>query len=179
MDTLSFTQHGQQQTNFEEPVGELLKFARKERRLVGRLLAYWHHLCEGRDFPALVDIDPAQIGDDWRWSFILDTAAYREIPNFSYIGPDIAKYSGIYLSGQDSFTSTILDLATHRLSRVFAEGCPLLIEDDVVRFDGKRLMFRAVLLPLSDDGKTINFVMGAANAKLEDGPTLASIIQRS
>lgn len=174
MDTLSFTQPEAGEGKFEAPVQKLMKFASEERRLVGRLLAYWHHLCEGRSYPALVDVDPAQIGDDWRWSFILDTKSYSDIPNFSYIGPDIAKYSGIYLSGADSFTTTLLDLATHRLARVYSEGCPLLIEDDVVRFDGKRLMFRAVLLPLSDDGETINFVLGAANGKLEDGPVAAN-----
>ncbi len=174
MDTLSFNQPGGKHNTFEPPVDQLLKFASEERRLVGRMLAYWHHLCEGRSFPALVDVDPVQIGNDWRWSFILDTKSYNDIPNFSYIGPDIAKYSGVYLSGKDAFTTTLLDLATHRLARVYSEGCPLLIEDDVVRFDGKRLLFRAVLLPLSDDGETINFVLGAANGKLDDTPYAAN-----
>lgn len=154
--------------SFDAPVDRLLKFKREERRLVGRMLAYWHHLCEGRTFPALVDVRPHEIGDDWRWSFVLDTTSYNDIPNFRYIGPEVAKYSGIYLSGNDSFTSTLLDLATHRLARVFSEGCPLLIEDDVTRYDGKRLLFRAVLLPLSDDGEKINFVLGAANGKLDE-----------
>jgi len=152
----------------DEPVKQLLTFHAAERRLVGRLLAYWHDLCDGRSFPCLKDLDAERIGDDWRWSFILQTDDHREFPNFRYLGPDLAKYSGIFLAGQDDFTTTLLDVATHKLDRVFREGCPLLMEDVVTRFDGQRLMFRAVLLPLSDDGKNINFVLGAANGRIED-----------
>jgi len=125
-------------------------------------------LCQGRPFPRLRDIHPDDIGDDWRWAFLLDTAEYHDFPNFKYLGPDLAKYSGVFLAGEDNFTTTLLDVATHKLSRVFEQGCPLLMDDVVTRFDGARLMYRAVLLPLSDDGKTINYVLGAANGKLEE-----------
>jgi len=151
----------------EGPVKDLLTFKSAERRLVGRLLTYWHSLCEGRSFPRLQDLDPEYIGDDWRWSFILKTGDHRDFPNFAYLGPEIAKYSGIFLTGQDTFTNTLLDVATHKLERVFREGCPLLMEDIVTCYDGQRLMFRAVLLPLSDDGHSINYVLGAANGRFE------------
>ena len=151
---------------FEAPVRSLLKYDSTERRLVGRMLAYWHILCQGRPFPRLGDIDPLAIGEDWRWAFLLDTDGYRDFPNFRYLGPDLAKYSGIYLAGRDELNTTLLDMATHKLERVFKEGCPLLLEDEVTRFDGAQLMFRAVLLPLSDDGEQINYVLGAANGKV-------------
>ncbi len=151
-----------------EPVEELLSYETDERRLVGRLLAYWHSMCDGRAFPSLKDIDADAVGKDWRWAFIIEAGDYRAFPNFRYLGPELAKYSGVFLEGRDSFTSTLLDVATHKLDCVYREGCPLLMEDVVTRFDGQRLMFRAVLLPLSDDGETIDFVLGAANGKLED-----------
>jgi hypothetical protein len=153
---------------FDEPVRRLMNYDAAERRLVGRLLSYWHDLCDGRTYPSLKDIDPERVGSDWRWSFILETGDHREFPNFLYLGPDLAKYSGIFLAGQDDFTTTLLDVATHKLDRVFREGCPLLMEDVVTLFDGQRLMYRAVLLPLSDDGDNINFVLGAANGRMED-----------
>jgi len=153
---------------FDPSVQRLLNHDAAERRLVGRLLSYWHKLCDGRPYPCLKDLDPEQIGTDWRWSFILATGSYRDFPNFVYLGPDIAKYSGIFLAGQDNFTSTLLDVATHKLDRVFREGCPLLMEDVVTLYDGRRLMYRTVLLPLSDDGETINYVLGAANGRFED-----------
>jgi len=150
------------------PVRDLLEFEAAERRLVGRLLAYWHKLCDGRSFPSLRDIDPETVGSDWRWSFLLETSDHREFPNFVYLGPDLARYSGVFLAGQDTFTNTLLDVATHKVDRVYRDGCPLLMEDVVTRFDGQRLMFRAVLLPLSDDGSSINYVLGAANGRMED-----------
>jgi len=150
------------------PIERLMKHGASERRLVGRLLTYWHDLCEGRAYPRLGDVDPHKVGTDWRWSFILETGNHREFPNFVYLGPDLAKYSGVFLAGQDDFTLTLLDVATHKLDRVFREGCPLLMEDVVTLFDGQRLMYRAVLLPLSDDGEHINYVLGAANGRVDD-----------
>ncbi len=157
-----------ERARFEAPIERLLACQATERRLVGRMLAYWHLLCQGRSYPRLKDLDVEAIGDDWRWAFILDTESHRDFPNFRYLGPALAKYSGIFLAGEDAFTSTLLDVATHKLDCVFRDGSPLLLEDVVTRFDGRRLMFRAVLLPLSDDGKHINFVLGAANGRLED-----------
>ena len=42
------------------------------------------------------------------------------------------------------------------------------IEEEITRFDGRTLLFRATLLPLSGDGKRIDYVLGAANGKLVD-----------
>jgi hypothetical protein len=139
-----------------------------ERRMVGRLLAYWHERKGERRFPRLTDIEPDTVGNDWRWAYILDTAGGHPFPNFVYLGPSLCRYAGVFLGGKREWATTLLDKATSQLDRVLAEGHPRVLDDEVRRYDGARLMFRAVLLPLSDDGITINYVLGAANGKLVD-----------
>ncbi|MEQ8369098.1 MAG: PAS domain-containing protein [Alphaproteobacteria bacterium] len=140
----------------------------QERRLTYRLMTYWQTRAGQRDWPALNDIEPAAIADLWPHCFVIRRFGNNSFPYFHYLGSALRTYSGIYLSGRFDWTQTLLDKAVRDFRRVFDEGAPLLHEDSLTRFDGGRLLFRSVLLPLSDDGRSVDFVLGAAN-----GMTLA------
>jgi hypothetical protein len=137
-----------------------------ERRLTYRLLNYWDELRGGRPFPRLADIDSSAIPDIWPWCFVLDTHLDYPSPYFQYLGEDLAKYSGIYLSGKDDWRMTLLDKAASHLGRTLSVREPILIEDELTRFDGRELVFRSIMLPLSDDGESISHVLGAANGRV-------------
>ena len=137
-----------------------------ERRLTYRLLNYWDSLCDGRPFPALSDMDGSTIPDIWPWCFVVDTRRNYSTPYFQYLGKDLAKYSGIYLSGKDDWRMTLLDKAASHLDQTLTAREPIIIEDELVRYDGKQLLFRSIMLPLSDDGEKIDHVLGAANGRL-------------
>lgn len=138
-----------------------------ERRLTYRLLNYWDSLRGNRIYPGLDDIDGAMIPDLWPWCFVLDTRRDYPSPYFEYLGEDLAKYSGIYLSGKDDWRVTLLDKAAEHLDRTLAAREPILIEDELRRYDGRELLFRSIMLPLSEDGETISHVLGAANGRLK------------
>jgi hypothetical protein len=140
-----------------------------ERRLTYRVLHYWESLRGERPFPSLADIENGEVPDFWPWCFVLDTQRDYPTPYFQYLGKDLAKYSGIYLSGKDDWRMTLLDKAAMHLDRTLAGREPILIEDELVRFDGRELLFRSIMLPLSDDGETITHVLGAANGRLKQG----------
>lgn len=139
-----------------------------ERRLTWRLLHYWEILRAVRSYPSLADIDGSAIPDVWPWCFVLDTRRDYPSPYFHYLGESLAKYSGIYLSGKDDWRMTLLDKAAAHLDRTLSAREPILIEDELVRYDGRPLIFRSVMLPLSDDGTTITHVLGAANGRLRE-----------
>jgi hypothetical protein len=138
-----------------------------ERRLNRRLLKYWEEQRRGRDFPALKDIDPAGIPDLWPSCFVLDTLSNFSIPYFHYFGPNLSRYSGVFLSGKQDWTATLLDHAVFHYRQALEQRRPLLIENVLTLFDGSKLLFRSVLLPCSDDQKTINYLLGAANGKVK------------
>lgn len=139
-----------------------------DQRLVQRTLAHWQEWCLGDEFPRRADIDEDVFGDDWKDCFILDCQAEHPFPVFERIGSSLAKFSGIFLSGTSDWTETLLDKATSHVSDVFDTRDAVFIEEVLKRFDGERLAFRCILLPLSEDGTTITHILGSANGKLLD-----------
>jgi len=137
-----------------------------ERRLSHRLFLYWLLQCGDRDFAALNDIDPAMLRDDWDWCFVIDVKRSVDFPYFEHLGAHLAKYSGVLLSGQRDWRATVLDKATEKFREVLAARAPLLLEDDLTLFDGRRLLFRSIMLPLSDDQRAVDHILGAANGKV-------------
>jgi hypothetical protein len=139
-----------------------------ERRLTHRLKLYWEDKRCGREFPALADIVPAEIAELWPWCFLLDVGQSRAFPYFRYLGFELSRYSGVFLSGETDWASTLLDKAVANYADVLSHRLPVVIEDEISRFDRRMLLFRATLLPLSTDGNRIDYVLGAANGKLVD-----------
>ena len=137
----------------------------RQRRLVWRLLTYWEQSCGDRDFPGLGDIKPDEIPDMWPHCFVLDVANFRDFPYFHYLGASLARYSGVFLSGQD-WAMTLLRKAVWHYREVLERSAPILIEEELTQYDNRRLLFRSVMLPLSDDQVSINYVLGAANGTI-------------
>lgn len=134
-----------------------------ERRLARRFLQYWQERRGDRKFPSLADIDPEAIGDMSPSCFILDTVGNPEFPYLRYLGSDLLKYSGIFLSAKTELALTLLDKAASNFREAVEMRVPIQIEDELTRFDGSRLLFRSVLLPLSEDQKTVDSLLGVVN----------------
>ncbi len=137
-----------------------------ERRLNQRVYRHWCECRRPDRFPAPAEISAATIGEDWDSCFILDARGDHGYPKFEYLGRRLAKFSGVFLSGRRDWTRTVLDKATEQVAKVLSSGGPVLCDDELTLFDGRRLLFRSVLLPLSVDGAAITHLLGAANGKL-------------
>ena len=150
-------------TRAATPVSE-----KTERRLSLRLRNYWEDLRGGTAYPALGDVKPEDISDIWPWCFVISAQGRFPPYDFHYLGGNFATYSSLYLGGErDSIAdSTLMDKALERLPEVFEHGAPVYVEEEIPRFDRRRLLMRASLFPLSDDQLHVNFVIGAANGKL-------------
>ena len=106
---------------------------------------------------------------DWPSCFVIDALAPHPFPTFTYMGAEIAKYSGTFLAGKDDWNQSILDKATAHLSDVTEKRDAVLVEEKLVRFDGAKILLRCVLLPLSEDGGQVSHILGAVNGRLEGG----------
>ncbi len=58
---------------------------------------------------------------------------------------------------------TLLDKAVRKYREALAQRTTVPTEEELILCNGGTLLFRSVLLPLSDDRVTINFLLGAAN----------------
>lgn len=139
------------------------QFPPTERRIVWKLLHYWEERKGDRNFPSLDDIDADVISELWPHCFVLDTLSQGPAPYFLYLGPKLARLAGVFLSGEQQWTKTLLDKAVQNYRDTVTDEKPILSEEHLSIYDGSKIVYRSVLLPLSDDGETINFILGAAS----------------
>jgi hypothetical protein len=135
-----------------------------ERRAVLRVLQHWRAAAGDRPFPARDDIDPEAIVGDWQNCFIVDLCGHRG-PCFRYVGAMVriaAWGDGIGCRVTDCPPGTILAVATSYIKNVLASRQPVTHSGSALHA-GYPVLFRSILLPLSDGGSEITSLLGTAN----------------
>jgi hypothetical protein len=137
-----------------------------ERRLVLRVLNRWQDLCGDRPFPSRGEIDPERFGDDWANCFILALDAGPE-PLFLYAGTAFAGPDWNDAAGKrivECPEHTLLRSAATFFQRVLDRRIPMSVGGPGVNF-GRAILYRSILLPLSENGERIDALLGAANCR--------------
>ncbi len=139
-----------------------------ERRLVVRILDYWRGITPAGSFPAERDIDPGAISDIWPYCAVLDVDGKETDPEFSHIGDRLKEWCGADLTAKPfSATprSTLVEKAFSHFGQVLEKKVPISIGREFADYRGMTVLYRSILLPLADDGKTIVALLGAANCR--------------
>ncbi len=138
----------------------------QERRLVLRILDHWQGLRGARTCPARREIDPAVLGDDRRYCCVLEVGDENEAV-FAYVGTafDAAHAASEVRRVSNCRPGSFLRLATEFFPRVLDKRIPVSIGGEAMS-DGRSILFRAILLPLSNDGTRIDALLGAANCRV-------------
>ena len=139
-----------------------------ERRLVLRLLGHWRSLCGDRGMPALPDLDPAAIPEIWPHSFVVQIDQAGGAHTFQAVGDQIEIASSQTLAGKqvtEADPNALSGIALAYLDEVLKKGVPVSRGGEFTTQTGSRVLYRSVLVPLSDDGTTISGILGAANCR--------------
>ena len=139
-----------------------------ERRLVLRLLSYWRDLCGDRAYPSFADVDPASIPDMWQWAFVIEVVGHEADPVFRHVGDGLVGFAEMPLTGVKLSAAPRDTLVSHAVSyvqAVIAKGVPISRGGEFMREGNIRVLYRSILLPMSDDGTTISGLLGAANCR--------------
>jgi len=139
-----------------------------ERRLVLRVLGYWRPLCDDREFPSLADLDPSVIPDMWPHCFVLDVGASGQEPRFKALGDAIAAThhpSPVGKAVSEISRDCLLGVAVAYVDEMLTRRVPISRGDEFVSAAGTRILYRSILLPMSDDGETVNGILGAVNCR--------------
>jgi hypothetical protein len=149
-----------------------------ERRLVARVLHHWAEVATGRGFPRPMDIDPWMVGNDWTNCVLVAVKSPIEYSRFLVVGDNLLSAPSRALDGAAIACcppSTLVAAMLSNLAHVVSIRRGLLIEG-VAPHRGVATLYRGALLPLSEDGATIDHVLGAANHRLlrSDEPHAAS-----
>ena len=139
----------------------------KERRLVLRLLNYWRDKGDGDKFPALADMDAVEIPDMWPFCFVVGVLGDEEV-RFTYVGDQVA----LDLPGLSPSTAlsvlpeySLVHHATAYVGQVLRRKVPVTKGGEFSAENGATIQFRSILLPLGEDGRTIDYLFGAANCR--------------
>jgi hypothetical protein len=139
-----------------------------ERRLVLRLLQYWRSRGDIDHFPSVTAIDGKAIPDMWPHCSVLDVAGKETDPEISYVGTALGESAGADLSGQRLSKAPADTLIAEGLSyygQVLIKKVPITFGGEFVDRRGIKILYRSIILPLSENGSDIDRLLGAANCR--------------
>ncbi|WP_185206702.1 hypothetical protein [Sphingomonas sp. NBWT7] len=153
----------------EGGVGEpMIAIGTDERRMHVRAYNHWVGLLQGRAYPSIVDLDPAQNTDFGPNSVLLDFTDGVGNPSIRFLGQALRDEcdldSGITRISDVPERSLLSRLTDHYL-QIIANRAPIGFEAEFVGTRGHNTLYRGILMPFSSDGSTIDFVYGVINWK--------------
>jgi hypothetical protein len=152
-----------------------------ERRMHVRAYNYWVSLLKGRAYPSISDVDPYSLEDFGPHSVLLDFTKGSENPGITFIGRALREECDIDGDIEDvsqvPSRSLISRLTDHYL-QIIANRAPIGFEAEFVSQRGHNTMYRGILMPLSSNGETIDFIYGVINWKeVADSNTTANLVR--
>ncbi|UUL82203.1 hypothetical protein NMP03_13585 [Sphingomonas qomolangmaensis] len=139
-----------------------------ERRMHVRAYNHWVSLLDGRAYPSIEDLDPANIADFGPNSVLLDFSMGIEDPAIQYLGRALRDEtlvdSSITHISQVPSRSLLSRLTDHYL-QIIANRAPIGFEAEFVGQRGYNTLYRGILMPFSSDDDTIDFIYGVINWK--------------
>jgi len=146
-----------------------------ERRLSLRILNYWRSIRQADAFPAKGDIDPAAMSDIWGYCVILKIEGNEADPLVDFCGDEIKKLCGEDVTGKTISATPPKSLVANGLNlftRAMAKRVPITYGDEFEGDKGVKVLFRSAILPLSEDGTTIDHFLCATNCRFDESDVI-------
>jgi len=151
-----------------------------ERRMHVRAYNYWVALLDGRDFPSIEDLEPADVTDFAANSVLLDFTCGRDNPAIPYIGGAIREECGLSDDTRtisDVPSRSLLSRLTDHYLQIIANRSPIGFEAEYANQREETICYRGILMPFSSDGETIDFIYGVINWKCVEVDLAAEPVQ--
>jgi hypothetical protein len=139
-----------------------------ERRMHVRAYNYWVSLLDGRDFPSIEDLEPAEVDDFAANSVLLDFTCGHDNPALPYVGAVIreeCELSDDTRTIADVPSRSLLSRLTDHYLQIIANRSPVGFEAEFENPRGESICYRGILMPFSSDGDAIDFIYGVINWK--------------
>jgi hypothetical protein len=133
-----------------------------EQRMIGRALGFWDDLRAGRSLPSLADVDAASPPFDVANTYLIEIRAAERDDTVIRAGQEI-----ITALGRDPTGFSVLEVLPSATDKGLSY-CRAAVQvkkpiADVGQFTnvgGRDVRYRSMLLPLSQDQETVDFVFG-------------------
>ncbi|WP_321395652.1 PAS domain-containing protein [Emcibacter sp.] len=142
----------------------------QERRITFQLYDQWEKLAGEREMPSLRELAPSDIAPYKDQMVLIDIRDRNQEPTLQVIGHALKEDLEEDLTGKnlsDIPRRTMISRITDHYLEVFANRTPISFEAEFVNKEKERALYRGILLPFSDGGEEINFILGAVRWVLE------------
>ena len=136
--------------------------------MVLRLLSYWREWCGDALYPSFTQVNPARMAEIWDHSFVLDVVGHEENPIVRMVGSEFQSYlprSVRDCALSDVPAASLIEHAAAYYQEILDRGVPISRGGEFIKYDGMKVLYRSIILPMSDDGASVSGLLGAANCR--------------
>lgn len=139
-----------------------------ERRMHVRAYEMWLSLLDGRDYPAIGDLDLEVLDEFGPYSVLLDFSVDRVNPAIAYLGRALREEGGLAAeieSVADVPDRSVLSRLTGHYNEILDNRAPVGFEAEFISQRGQPMLYRGILMPYSSNGAVIDLIHGVINWK--------------
>lgn len=136
----------------------------RERRLTRRVEDLWRASASA-GLPSWEGIQEMDLGEDLSFCFAVDMRISDSRPYFIFIGDALWRFSGLYLAEKPHWETALIDVAAAKMNEAALSKSPVPYMGHLRLESGKRMVFRSVIVPLSENGADVTHVFGAAGGR--------------
>ncbi len=139
-----------------------------ERRMHVRAYNHWASLLDGRAYPSVEDVHPETNDDFGPHAVLLDFTGGSESPSIAWLGQKLRAECDLPGDVDDIAAvppRSLLSRLTDHYLQIIANRAPIGFEAEFVNNRGFNTLYRGILMPLSSDDDTIDFIYGVINWK--------------
>ena len=150
-----------------------------EERVTQRLRDYWNTLRGEQQFPSRANFRMEAVTGLGPHAFALDLPHGVDDPVFRFVGKALSDDCGkdftlMPLSAVPPHT--LLAEVARRYTDVIDRKTPVEFAEEHVGADGSTTLFRGAMLPFSEDGQTLDFIVGAITYKKKSSETTLAAV---
>jgi hypothetical protein len=117
----------------------------------------------------LADVNVAEISEIWHHTFTIEYRADGE-HCFQYFGPELIHVLGEDVTGwqvDEAMNHSMLGNLIGFFEKIIVQRTPV-SESSQFYMEGKEIRYRSLIVPLSSNGKDIDYLIGTTNYKAYD-----------
>lgn len=140
----------------------------QEKRMTFRLLSYWQRARGEKEMPSLAEVNISEIEEVWHYTFTLALGVDEADHHFQYFGPELAStfgrdYTGMTL--EESLSDIMINNTIGYYDEVLETRRPTSQSSEFF-MNGQEIRYRSIILPLSSNGETIDYMFGTTNYRI-------------
>ncbi len=150
-----------------------------EERVTQGLRDYWNTLRGGQQFPPRANFRMEAVTGLGPNAFALDLAQGTDDPVFRFVGKALSDDCGKDFTLKPLSAvppHTLLAEVARRYTDVIDRKTPVEFAEERVGADGSTALFRGAMLPFSEDGQTLDFIVGAITYKKKSSETTLAAV---